>query len=502
MATVIDLEGFKYKRQEFFALGKKIVLCHGVFDLLHPGHLEHFYAASKFGDVLVVSVTSDEFVNKGPGRPIFDLPTRMRALSRIKGIDYVVPSFSNTSVNVINTVKPNYYVKGSEYSDAQQDITGMIQIERNAVEQNGGEIVFTNEITSSSTSIINEHLSPFSLDTRTWLQDFKTKFSVASIMKSIQDLKNLKIGIVGEIIIDSYTRCTPLAKSSKDPILAFQRHETESFRGGVLAIAGNCSEWASHVCVYSHVATLSDGFLTSENSNVEYDLFKSIAKPDILKHRFVDSGSGNRIFEYYDFAPEPFSEIEIQGYWDHLESQLPNQDIIIVADYGHGFLSQTGIRTIEKNAGYLAVNTQANAGNRGYNTIAKYERADLICLNGGELQLELRERNPNYLQMVPKYIERMQARHAIVTLGADGLMVFDSNGDNVRVPALSTKVVDKVGAGDSVLAIASMLSFINAPIEVIGFLSNIVAANEIEQLGHSKSMTIVDLQKSVKGLLG
>jgi sugar/nucleoside kinase (ribokinase family) len=70
------------------------------------------------------------------------------------------------------------------------------------------------------------------------------------------------------------------------------------------------------------------------------------------------------------------------------------------------------------------------------------------------------------------------------------------------VPALSTKVVDKVGAGDSVLAIASMLSFINAPIEVIGFLSNIVAANEIEQLGHSKSMTIVDLQKSVKGLLG
>ncbi|MFA4854916.1 MAG: adenylyltransferase/cytidyltransferase family protein, partial [Candidatus Omnitrophota bacterium] len=52
--------------------GKKIAHCHGCFDLLHPGHLKHFQAAKNKGDVLVVTLTKDEYVNKGPGRPVFN----------------------------------------------------------------------------------------------------------------------------------------------------------------------------------------------------------------------------------------------------------------------------------------------------------------------------------------------------------------------------------------------------------------------------------------------
>ena len=69
---------------------KVIVQCHGVFDLIHPGHIFHFQAAKKQGDILVVSLTSDAFVNKGPDRPVFDENIRSEALASIEVIDYVV----------------------------------------------------------------------------------------------------------------------------------------------------------------------------------------------------------------------------------------------------------------------------------------------------------------------------------------------------------------------------------------------------------------------------
>ena len=59
---------------------KKIVLCHGVFDVVHSGHLNYLKKAKQFGDILIISVTSDRFVNKGPGRPVFDINQRISFL--------------------------------------------------------------------------------------------------------------------------------------------------------------------------------------------------------------------------------------------------------------------------------------------------------------------------------------------------------------------------------------------------------------------------------------
>ena len=123
-------------------------------------------------------------------------------------------------------------------------------------------------------------------------------------------------------------------------------------------------------------------------------------------------------------------------------------------------------------------------------------------MNGAELQLELRKRNPDYRQIVPELLASMSATYAIVTLGADGLMVFDNQGGYEKVPALAGKLVDKVGAGDAVFAMASLLAKVGAPLKVIGFLANLVAAHEVSQLGHEKSLTQADLRKHAKSILG
>ena len=106
--------------------GKKIVMCHGVFDLLHIGHIKHFEKAKSLGEILIVSITADKFVNKGPGRPSFNEIDRLESLSAIKNIDYVVINNDYTATKLIQQIKPDIYCKGPDYKNKSNDLTGEI----------------------------------------------------------------------------------------------------------------------------------------------------------------------------------------------------------------------------------------------------------------------------------------------------------------------------------------------------------------------------------------
>jgi rfaE bifunctional protein nucleotidyltransferase chain/domain len=137
---------------------KKIGLCHGVFDLLHLGHIRHFKEAKKKVDVLIVSITEDKYVNKGPGRPAFNELQRMESLAALEFVDHVILSRSVSAVNIINLIKPDIFFKGPDYQDNTTDLTGKIYKERNAVIKNLGKIYYTDDKKFSSTKLLrNDH---------------------------------------------------------------------------------------------------------------------------------------------------------------------------------------------------------------------------------------------------------------------------------------------------------------------------------------------------------
>ena len=152
---IISKEEFFKRRQAFRDEGKKVVLCHGVFDLLHYGHIEHLEEAKKQGDILVVSVTAAQYVNKGPGRPYFDDRQRMSFLASLSIVDYVLLSEAVTVQEIVSFVQPDIYAKGQEYARAADDVTGNIGPEQAAVEQYGGKIYFTQGEVHSSTKLLN-----------------------------------------------------------------------------------------------------------------------------------------------------------------------------------------------------------------------------------------------------------------------------------------------------------------------------------------------------------
>lgn len=95
--------------------GKKIVHCHGTFDLIHPGHLFHFEEAKARGDVLVVTATAGKFVKKGPGRPFFDDGIRAKSLAALGAVDLVSLVPHPAAKEAIEAVRPHVYCKGKEY---------------------------------------------------------------------------------------------------------------------------------------------------------------------------------------------------------------------------------------------------------------------------------------------------------------------------------------------------------------------------------------------------
>src|SRR5712691_2852150 len=173
--------------------GKRIVLCHGVFDLMHPGHVLHLKAARAHGDLLVVTVTADQFVNKGPGRPVFNQRLRTETIAAFEFVDYVAVNLWPTAVETIEKLRPDVYVKGSEYADPAGDLTGMILEEERMTRAVGGTIVFTNEETFSSSSLINRYFSNLPAPAHEFLRNLRRSHSVEEVLGVLRALGDLDV---------------------------------------------------------------------------------------------------------------------------------------------------------------------------------------------------------------------------------------------------------------------------------------------------------------------
>ncbi|MDA8434306.1 MAG: adenylyltransferase/cytidyltransferase family protein [Nitrospiraceae bacterium] len=138
------------------AQGKKVVLCHGCFDLMHPGHIRYLQASKKMGDILVVTVTPDVYVDKGPGRPVFDQSLRAESIAALECVDYVSVNMWPTAEETLRLIRPDYYVKGQEF-ERMKDKTGKMQKEHEVVKEIGAEMRFTHEIVFSSTALLERY---------------------------------------------------------------------------------------------------------------------------------------------------------------------------------------------------------------------------------------------------------------------------------------------------------------------------------------------------------
>ena len=359
------------------------------------GHIKHFLEAKKNGDILIVTVTSDKFVNKGSNRPVFKQNYRMELLAELECVNFVCLSDHKSAIKVLKNIKPNVYIKGQDYKNLKKDKTGNILLEKKIVEKNGGKIIYTNEETFSSSTIINNNFS-FNEEQKKHLSFISNKYTFETIYKIFQKISNLKVLVIGETIIDQYNFCEALGKSGKEPYLALKDIYSEDFLGGAAAIANHIIDFTKKVKLISIVGENDEykNFIKKKlNKKIQSTFFKKKNSPTILKKRFIDNVSKNKLFGIYSINDEELSEKHDTKISRYIENNLKNFDLIIVSDYGHGFISNRSAKKISKTKNFVALNAQVNASNIGYHTLQKYDQIDAMIINETELRHEMRNKN-------------------------------------------------------------------------------------------------------------
>ncbi len=482
----------------------KIAQCHGVFDLLHIGHIKHLQNAKSVGDILVVTITPDRFVNKGPGRPHFPEHLRAEAIAALDSVDFVVINNYPTAVEAIKTIKPNFYVKGIEYQEINNDITGKISDEEAAVKSVGGELSFTDDIVFSSSALLNRFYSPFGPEVMSYLDHFKSKYPTNDVLKYFDGSKKLKVLLIGEAIIDIYHYGEAIGKSGKEPVLVTKYHREETYIGGILAVANHLSSFCAEVTCITMLGSHGEyeTFIKENvNSNVKMVFHYKKDAPTIVKRRYIEEYSSQKLFEIYEIDDCYLEDEQKQLFSKSIDEHINNHDMVIVTDYGHGLLDSACIEQIENKAKFLAVNTQANASNHGFNCISKYKKADYVCIANRELQLNFRQKHISVIEQIKQLMQSFSFKNVVVTSGVKGSFSRKLDEEIYSIPAFATSVKDRVGAGDAVLAITSLFVAQNAPAEIVGFVGNVVGSQAVNIMGNQSFIEKIPLMKHLAHLL-
>ena len=471
--------------------GKIVGLCHGVFDVIHAGHISHFEEVKKKCDYLFVSVTVDSFVNKGPSRPVNSHYFRAKVLDSLSCVDYVGINYTSDAVKSIKTIKPNFYFKGMDYI-GKKDLTLRLQNEKLATQKNGGKLIFTNSPLQSSTEIINKSFS-YIFDSK--LQKFLSTKNKASLLsesvRSLEKIKNKNVLIIGDAIIDQYDTVSALNKPPKESILATRHLKSDIFLGGVFAAASNLSQFNNNIEICTVIGNDSDikKKIFAFSKKIKSKIFVEKNKVTVRKRRLVEEGYGKKISEVYYMDDEFLSDSNLQKVIQYLNKNLKKFDTVILIDYGHGFINQDIYKTLLKNSKFLAINCQSNSANLGFNLITKYRKSDYICIDEPELRLATSNKNDEIEKIVKEQLSsKVKCKNVTITRGRNGCFSYQ-NSKALNTPAvISEKVLDTIGAGDVFLVITALLYSIKTNQSVVSLIGNIAGALKVDILGHSKSI--------------
>jgi rfaE bifunctional protein nucleotidyltransferase chain/domain len=483
--------------------GKTVVHCHGVFDLVHMGHVRHFEAAKRQGDVLVVTVTKDEYVNKGPGRPVFNQRLRAESVASLQVVDYVAINEWPTAAPTIRKLRPHFFVKGSEYAE-RKDLTGHISEEEKAVLEVEARLHFTDELTLSSTKLLNAYFDALSEEAEDFLRNFRQQYSSEKVIEALRNLEDKRVLVVGDTIIDEYHFCDVLGKSSKAHTLNARFQRSEAHAGGALAVANQVASFCDKVHLVTCLGNEDSWhhfITTSLKHNISTKLFVRPDAPTIVKRRFTDVHRLTNLFELTFLNESPLPEKTESQFGAYLERVAEDFDLVIIADFGHGLLGRRSINIIQEHSPFLAVNVQTNSANMGYNPVTKYQRADYVCVHENELRLANHDQFGKLKDIVERTAQALKAHTFTITQAGEGSTIFQPGKGYSHTPIFSTRVVDPLGAGDAYLAVTAPCVAAGYPVEMIGFIGNCVGGLKVASLGNKECVEPIPLFKFITTLL-
>ena len=472
-------------------LKAKIGLVHGVFDIMHIGHIEYFKSAKKLCNRLVVSVTTDKFVNKGSDRPAFTINERIKVLKSIKYIDEVVISKEKTAVRQILKIKPDFYIKGKDYKDLIKNPDSNLQKEINAIKKVGGKFIVTESKLKSSSKILNEQYNFLDKKVINFLKTLKInnfQRKIKNILFTKNKLRNL---VIGEPILDKHTHVSVNGRSQKTNAISASIINSKEYGGGIMLPINFLNQF------YENIETI---FF---NNNFNKKIFKKYVSNKtkihtinnkstkiIVKERYIDNYVKNKLFQINHNETFKISDVANKDYLKKIKKNLSKFDNVIIFDYGYGYFTKELIKYLSKYKKKLLINCQTNSSNFGYNLISKYNGGRILCIDETEFRLSLKDKTEDIKKLIISNKDTLKNYEIfIVTMGSHGCYIC-SNNKIEYIPTIFINTKDTTGCGD--IFFSSFIFFHSTnkfSLKECAFLSHIASGIHAKSEGNESHIT-------------
>ena len=338
-----------------------------------------------------------------------------------------------------------------------------------------------------------------------FIHKIKAKINLNNFNKQINKLQDLKVLVIGEAIIDKYVFCETLGKSGKEPHLVLRNLREEVYLGGALSIARNVSDFCKKITILSMLGQEKEyekyikKILTRKIKSKF--LYKS-KSPTIVKKRYLEHITNNKVLGIYTLNDESLNKKDESIFEKMILKEIKKHDVVIVSDYGHGLITKKLAKLLCKNSKFLALNAQANASNTGYHSIQKYKGVNCVVINETELRQELRDKNEKLDILTKKLTKMIGINNLVITRGSNGAILYNSKDKKYfHCPAFASKVIDKIGAGDSMLSIMSILIKSNFKNIISIFLGSLAGAMSVGEMSNKVPIKKTKLLKHFNHIL-
>ena len=492
---IIKLENLVSKLKKI--KNKKVVMCHGVFDVVHPGHVRHLVYAKSKADILIVSLTADKFIKKGIYRPHVPETIRSLNIAAFEMVDFVIVDNHPTSNHNISKIKPDFFAKGFEY-DPKQKFPIETQEEIKTLKKFGGKMIFTpGDVVYSSSNFLK--ISEPNIKYEKLLTLMKlNKINFLNIKNILKKFKKFKIHVVGDTIIDEIQNTILIGGQVKTPTLSLLEGKLDKYVGGAAIVASHLAATGAKVFFTTMLGKDENKNFALKNlinSGVKINYFVEQDRPTSTKKVIVSEN--HRLLKLDRLENTPINSYTINKISKKIKEA--KSDAIIFSDFRHGIFNKSSIekftKSVSKNVFKVADSQVASR----WGNISDFKGFDLITPNEKEARFSVGDQDSTVDRLTQHLYEKSDFKNIILKLGKRGVYAVNKENKDHKgysIDSFALHPIDPVGAGDALISYATLTMLATNSLLMSSIIGSFAAAIACEKNGNIP-VTLDELIKKI-----
>lgn len=466
--------------------GRTVVMCHGVFDLVHPGHIRHLVYAKEKADILIASLTADAHITKASYRPFVPQDLRALNLAALEMVDYVVIDTNPTPIENIARIQPDYFAKGYEYADG--GINPKTKQEIETLQSYGGEILFTpGDIVYSSSHLIEAGPPDIAVEKLLALMEAED-LDFDNLRRILEQFEGLEVHVIGDTIVDSLTYTTMIGGMTKTPTPSVRFDSRVDFVGGAAIVAKHLRAAGAEVTFSTVLGddVLKD-FVLEDLAAAGVKVMPIIdhARPTTHKNAYVCGDY--RLLKVDTLDNRSITDAHADQIVTNLEKAAGRA--VVFSDFRHGIFNRRtipGLTSAIPRGAFRVADSQVASR---WGNILEFKGFDLLTPNEREARFALADQDTGVRPLAAKLHEDADCKTVILKLGDRGVLTCRAGKESdprtfFVVDSFVERVVDAVGAGDALLAYATLSMLVDPSEVAASVLGSLSAALECEADGN------------------